>query len=51
MIEFRPLSEADLPLVEEWLRRDHEALWWRDPLEVALEKRRAAIEGRLRARA
>jgi aminoglycoside 6'-N-acetyltransferase len=46
VIEFRPLAEEDLPLIERWLREEHVALWWRDPLEVAIEKRRAAIEGR-----
>ncbi|HKP19461.1 MAG TPA: GNAT family N-acetyltransferase [Gaiellaceae bacterium] len=46
MIAFEPLAEADLPLIETWLRREHVARWWRDPLEVAVEKRRAAIEGR-----
>ncbi len=46
MIEFAPLTEGDLPLVEEWLRREHVADWWRDPMEVAIERRRAAIEGR-----
>ena len=46
MIEFTPLVEDDLPLLEEWLRREHVAEWWHDPLEVAIEKRREAIEGR-----
>jgi aminoglycoside 6'-N-acetyltransferase len=43
MIRFRPLEESDLPRVEAWLRAEHVAEWWRDPLEIALEKRR---EGR-----
>ena len=42
MIEFRPLAEDDLPLVEEWLRRDHVARWWRDDIA----EYRAALEGR-----
>ena len=46
MIAFRPLEDADLPQVEAWLRADHVAEWWRDPLEIAVEKRRAALEGR-----
>jgi aminoglycoside 6'-N-acetyltransferase len=46
VIAFRPLEEADLPQVEAWLREDHVAEWWRDPLEVAVEKRQAALEGR-----
>lgn len=46
MIEFRELEDDDLPRIEAWLRREHVAEWWRDPLEVAVEKRRAAVEGR-----
>ena len=46
MIRFRPLEESDLPLVEAWLRAEHVAEWWRDPLEIAVEKRREALEGR-----
>ena len=46
MIGFRPLEESDLPQVEAWLRAEHVAAWWRDPLEIALEKRREALEGR-----
>jgi aminoglycoside 6'-N-acetyltransferase len=46
VIRFRPLQESDLPQVEEWLRTEHVAAWWRDPLEIALEKRREALEGR-----
>jgi aminoglycoside 6'-N-acetyltransferase len=30
MIEFRPLAPDDLPLLREWLEREHVALWWRD---------------------
>jgi aminoglycoside 6'-N-acetyltransferase len=46
VIEFRELEDADLPQIEAWLRHEHVAEWWRDPLEIAVEKRRAAIEGR-----
>ncbi len=46
MIEFPPLTEADVPLVAEWLRQEHVAEWWREPVEEAIEKRYAAIEGR-----
>ena len=46
MIGFRPLEEADLPQVEAWLRTEHVAEWWRDPLEIAVETRQAALEGR-----
>jgi aminoglycoside 6'-N-acetyltransferase len=46
VIRFRPLDAADLPQIEAWLRHEHVAEWWRDPLEIAIEKRREAIEGR-----
>jgi hypothetical protein len=46
VIGFRPLEESDLPQVEAWLRAEHVAEWWRDPLEIAVEKRREALEGR-----
>jgi len=46
VIGFRPLEEADLPQVEAWLRTEHVAEWWRDPLEIAVETRQAALEGR-----
>ena len=46
MIAFRPLEDHDLPQIEAWLRAEHVAQWWRDPLEIAVEKRRAALEGR-----
>jgi aminoglycoside 6'-N-acetyltransferase len=29
-----------------WLRQEHVALWWREPVEEAVEKRYAGIEGR-----
>lgn len=28
---FRPMTEADLPLVQRWLREPHVAEWWHDP--------------------
>ena len=37
VIAFRPLEDADLPQVEAWLRAEHVARWWRDPLEIAVE--------------
>ena len=46
MIGFRPLAESDLPQVEAWLRTEHVAQWWRDPMEIAVEKRQAALQGR-----
>lgn len=29
-ITFRPLTEADLPLLRDWLNRPHLRTWWRD---------------------
>jgi aminoglycoside 6'-N-acetyltransferase len=46
VIEFRPLAEDDLPLLEEWLKRPHVRRWWRDDLTESLAEYRAAIEGR-----
>src|SRR5207237_780592 len=46
VIEFRRLTEDDLPLVEEWLRREHVARWWRDDIGDSLAEYRAALEGR-----
>jgi aminoglycoside 6'-N-acetyltransferase len=47
VIEFTPLTEDHLPLVEEWLGREHVARWWRDPIPEALAECRAGIEGRV----
>ena len=44
MIEFEPLREDDLPLVRDWLGREHVRRWWRDPIEEAIDKRRQGIE-------
>jgi len=38
VIEFRPITEADLPLLESWLERAHVALWWREPIEHELDQ-------------
>ena len=46
MIEFRPVAEDDLPLLRDWLERDHVRRWWRDPIEETVDECRAAIEGR-----
>lgn len=32
-ITFRRVREADLPMLDEWLRRPHVAEWWRPPEE------------------
>lgn len=34
--EFRPLSDADLPLLADWLARPHLQEWWRDG-EITIE--------------
>ena len=44
-IEFPPLTEADLSLVEEWLRREHVARWWRDDIGESIAEYRHALEG------
>jgi aminoglycoside 6'-N-acetyltransferase len=44
MIEFAPLREEDLPLIRDWLGREHVRQWWRDPIDEAIEKRRQGIE-------
>jgi RimJ/RimL family protein N-acetyltransferase len=46
VIEFTPLTEADLALVEDWLRREHVARWWRDDIGESIAEYRRAIEGR-----
>src|SRR5262245_21807107 len=45
-IEFPRLTEVDLPMVEEWLRREHVARWWRDDIGESLAEYRRALEGR-----
>jgi aminoglycoside 6'-N-acetyltransferase len=30
VIEFRPITEADVAQLQDWLRREHVAEWWRD---------------------
>jgi aminoglycoside 6'-N-acetyltransferase len=44
VIEFEPLREDDLPLVRDWLEREHVRRWWRDPIDEAIDKRRQGIE-------
>jgi len=46
-MEFRPLTEADLPLVATWLARPHVAQWWRGPVELepGLRQFLAVLEG------
>ena len=45
-IAFPRLTDADLPRVEAWLRRDHVARWWRDDIGDSIAEYRRAIEGR-----
>ena len=44
MIAFEPLRTDDLPLLGEWLEREHVREWWRDPVELAIAKRIEGIE-------
>jgi aminoglycoside 6'-N-acetyltransferase len=46
LIEFRPLHDGDLPLVAEWLAREHVRRWWHHPVEESLAHYRAALEAR-----
>lgn len=46
MIEFEPLRHEHLPLLREWLGREHVRRWWRDPIEESLRDHAAAIDGR-----
>src|SRR5713226_4191861 len=48
--DFPPLTEADLPLVRQWLLEPHVSRWWADPPREAypddeLEKYRQRIRG------
>ena len=45
MIEFEPLRKEDLPLVREWLGREHVRRWWRDSIQESVEEYERAIEG------
>jgi len=45
IVAFASLREEDVILVEQWLKEDHVARWWREPVEEAIEKRYAGIEG------
>ena len=46
IVAFPPLREEDVILVARWLKENHVARWWREPVEEAIEKRYAGIEGR-----
>lgn len=47
VISFRPLEHADLPLLREWLGREHVARWWGPPptLEAVAREYGPAISG------
>jgi RimJ/RimL family protein N-acetyltransferase len=46
-IGFRPLTASDLPLVYEWLQREHVKLWWtdRETYDEVVQHYLPAIEG------
>jgi len=46
-IDFRPLTAADLPLLYEWLQREHVRRWWtdRETYEEVVEHYLPSIEG------
>jgi aminoglycoside 6'-N-acetyltransferase len=48
VIEFPPLRSQDLAQIEEWLRREHVARWWRDDIGESIAEYRRALEGRER---
>jgi aminoglycoside 6'-N-acetyltransferase len=45
VIAFEPLRPADLPLLREWLQREHVRRWWDDP-EESLAHCEQALAGR-----
>lgn len=45
MIAFEPLRHEDLPMLREWLEREHVRRWWRDDLDESMREYGAAIEG------
>jgi RimJ/RimL family protein N-acetyltransferase len=46
-VEFRPMAAGDLPLVHEWLQREHVRRWWtdRETYEEVVEHYLPSIEG------
>jgi hypothetical protein len=44
VIRFEPLAVRDLPLLREWLEREHVRRWWRDPIEDAMAEYAASAE-------
>jgi aminoglycoside 6'-N-acetyltransferase len=47
-VEFRRLAAADLPLLHEWLQREHVRRWWKDreTYEEVVEHYLPSVEGR-----
>lgn len=45
MIEFEPLRKDDLPLVRDWLGREHVREWWRDRIEDSMAEYEQAMAG------
>jgi aminoglycoside 6'-N-acetyltransferase len=45
VIEFEPLRHEHLPLLHEWLEREHVRRWWRDDLDDSITEYAKAIDG------
>jgi aminoglycoside 6'-N-acetyltransferase len=45
VIAFEPLRKDDLPLVRDWLEREHVRRWWRDPIDESIAEYEQAIDG------
>jgi aminoglycoside 6'-N-acetyltransferase len=45
VIDFEPLRREDLPLLREWLGREHVRSWWRDDIEESMSEYEHAIAG------
>ena len=45
MIAFQPLRNEDLPLLREWIGREHVRAWWRDDIDKSMAEYAKAIEG------
>lgn len=47
-VGFRRLTEADLPLLHEWLQREHVQFWWREreSYDAVVRRYLPAIDGR-----
>jgi aminoglycoside 6'-N-acetyltransferase len=45
MIGFQQLRKDDLPLVRDWLEREHVRRWWRDALDESIAEYEQAIDG------